>query len=180
MIYTKTGDKGETALVGGSRVLKCDQRVECYGTLDELVSYLALVRDCFKSERLTNEVIKIQRILFKAESILACESENVLNKMPKITEDDIVFLEKRIDVMNDGLPALKAFLIPGGSRTSSHIHVARCVCRRAERLCVRLNQDVPVDEKILRFLNRLSDYLFVLARYILKEKNRKETYWQAD
>ena len=82
--------------------------------------------------------------------------------------------------MNEGLPALKAFLIPGGSRTSSHIHVARCVCRRAERLCVRLNQDVSVDERILKFLNRLSDYLFVLARHILKEKNRKETYWQAD
>ena len=100
--------------------------------------------------------------------------------MPQVTDADVVFLERRIDAMNQELTPLKAFLIPGGSRTSSHIHVARCVCRRAERLCVRLNQDVPVDERILKFLNRLSDYLFVLARHILKEKNRKETYWQAD
>ena len=100
--------------------------------------------------------------------------------MPKVKEEDVKFLERRIDTMNDELPALKAFLIPGGSRTSSHIHVARTICRRAERLCVRLNEDNPVDDMVLQFLNRLSDYLFVLSRYILKHKGRKETYWCAE
>ena len=97
-----------------------------------------------------------------------------------VKEEDVKFLERRIDTMNDELPALKAFLIPGGSRTSSHIHVARTICRRAERLCVRLNEDNPVDDMVLQFLNRLSDYLFVLSRYILKHKGRKETYWTAE
>ncbi len=180
MIYTKTGDKGTTSLAGGQRVPKYDLRVECYGTIDELVSYLGLARDCFKSERLTNEVVRIQRILFNAESILSSESEDVANKMPQVKDEDIIFLERRIDAMNQELPPLKAFLIPGGSRTSSHIHVARCICRRAERLCVRLNDEQAVNSNILMFLNRLSDYLFVLARYILKEKKRKETYWQAE
>ena len=180
MIYTKTGDKGTTSLAGGTRVPKYDLRVECYGTIDELVSYLGLVRDCFKSERLTNEVVKIQRILFNAESILSSESEEIANKMPQVTDADVAFLERRIDAMNQELTPLKAFLIPGGSRTSSHIHVARCVCRRAERLCVRLNEEQAVNSNVLMYLNRLSDYLFVLARYILKEKKRKETYWQAE
>jgi cob(I)alamin adenosyltransferase len=180
MIYTKTGDKGTTSLAGGTRVPKYDLRVECYGTIDELVSYLGLVRDCFKSERLTNEMVKIQRILFNAESILSSESEEIANKMPQVTEADVAFLERRIDAMNQELTPLKAFLIPGGSRTSSHIHVARCVCRRAERLCARLNEEQAVNSNVLMYLNRLSDYLFVLARYILKEKKRKETYWQAE
>ena len=180
MIYTKTGDKGETSLSGGTRVKKYDLRVECYGTIDELVSYLGLVRDCFNSEHLTREVVKIQRILFNCESLISSESEEVKSRMPKVKEEDVKFLERRIDTMNDELPALKAFLIPGGSRTSSHIHVARTICRRAERLCVRLNENNPVDDIVLQFLNRLSDYLFVLSRYILKHKGRKETYWCAE
>ncbi len=177
MIYTKTGDRGTTSLAGGERVPKYDQRVECYGTIDELVSYLGLVRDCLKNERLTAEIVKVQNTLFTLESILACERKELAASLPKVTEDDVRWLERKIDAMNEELPPLKAFVIPGGSRTASHVHVARAVCRRAERLCVRLNETNPLDDTILQYLNRLSDYLFVFSRMILMKKGRKETYW---
>ncbi len=180
MIYTRKGDKGTTSLVGGERVPKYDLRVECYGTVDELVSYLGLVRDCLHDAVLIDELKKIQNTLFNVESILACETPEIAEKMPAVKTEDVQYLEKRIDAMNAQLLPLKAFLIPGGSRTSSHIHVARTICRRAERLCVRLSEEKPTDNTILQYINRLSDYLFVLSRLILKQKGRKESYWEGE
>ncbi len=178
MIYTRTGDNGTTSLIGGTRVPKYDLRVETYGTIDELVSYLGLVRDCLSSETLNSELVKIQSTLFNIESIIACEKEELKAKMPKVKEEDIAYLERKINVMTESLPQMKGFVLVGGSRTSSHVHVARTICRRCERLCVRLSEEIGVEETILKYLNRLSDYLFVLARYILKRKGREETYWK--
>lgn len=180
MIYTRKGDDGTTSLVGGERVPKYDLRVECYGTIDELVSYLGLVRAHLNSELLSNEIKKIQCTLFNAESILACETSELADKMPRVGKEAVRYLERKIDAMNAQLPPMKAFIIPGGSRTSSQIHVARAVCRRAERLCVRLNEEKPIDNTILQYINRLSDYLFVLARIDLKQKGRKESYWEGE
>ena len=180
MIYTRKGDNGTTSLVGGERVPKYDLRVECYGTVDELVSYLGLIRDYLHDTVLTDEIKKIQNTLFNVESILACETPEIAAKMPPVTEENVHYLEKRIDEINAQLPPLKAFIIPGGSRTSSHVHVARTICRRAERLCVRLNEEKPTDNTILQYINRLSDYLFVLSRLILKQKGRKESYWESE
>lgn len=167
-IYTKTGDLGKTSLIGGTKVAKCNIRIETYGTIDELNSYIGLVNDnC--SDNLSKNVLKeIQDRLFTIGSSLACDPDKEPKmKLPDLKESDVELLENEIDKMNNILPEMKSFILPGGHVAVSTIHVARCVCRRAERWCVNMHEHkLFVDPLIIKYLNRLSDYLFVLARYI--------------
>ncbi len=172
-IYTKTGDKGETSLLGGTRVSKAHAKLEAYGTVDELNSSLGIVAAGNTLHQ--QKVLHIQHLLFNIGSLLAVERE-VSFELPSITDDDITWLEKEMDAMNEHLPALKNFILPGGSTLSAHAHLSRCICRRAERRVVALN-----DEKynlVVQYLNRLSDYLFVLSRDILHQEGINEVIWQ--
>ena len=178
-IYTKTGDKGETSLIGGTRVPKFHIRIEAYGTVDELNSYIGLIRDQQIDQHTKEILLEIQDRLFTAESMLACECEPSAKHLPEINNDDISLLEKEIDAMNLLLPGLHSFILPGGNPISSHCHIARCICRRAERIIAHLAQDNPVNPVILQYLNRLSDFLFVLARKITMDNNSPETTWKA-
>lgn len=165
-IYTKRGDKGETSLLGGTRVPKYHIRVEAYGTIDELKSYMALLID-YANDKPLNAIIKsIQEKLFRSEALVACEDEKIRAKLPQLVDDDVSFLEKEIDVMNAEMPPLNNFIIPGGNVFSAHAHVARCICRRAERIVIRLSEEDVVEPLVIQYLNRLSDYLFVLARFL--------------
>lgn len=165
-IYTKTGDKGKTSLIGGTKVPKSHLRIEAYGTVDELNAYLGLCRDIMLDDNSRNTVQKIQEDLFIIGALLACDPDKKMKMtLPEIKEDHIHLLEKEIDRMDGVLPAMKYFILPGGHQIISHLHIARCICRRAERYCVRLEEESTVDLLILQYLNRLSDYLFVLARY---------------
>ena len=177
MIYTKTGDKGTTSLVGGSRVLKCSLRVDTYGDLDELVSYIGLCRE-YVEESLASDLAKIQNVLFNLESIIACEKEEYLLKMPQVKEEDIKFLENQIDEMSKVVPSLKQFILPGGDKAAAHLNVARTICRRCERKMVALSQECEVSPLCMQYINRLSDYLFMLSRYIMLQKGKQETFWQ--
>lgn len=177
MIYTKTGDKGKTSLVGGSRVLKCSLRVDTYGDLDELVSYIGLCRE-YVEENLASDLVKIQNVLFNLESIIACEKEEYLLKMPQVKEEDIKFLENQIDEMSKVVPPLKQFILPGGDEAAAHLNVARTICRRCERKMVALSQECKVNSFCMQYINRLSDYLFQLSRYIILQKGKQETFWQ--
>lgn len=178
-IYTKTGDAGETSLIGGSRVLKFHIRIEAYGTVDELNSYIGLIRDQQIDRHYKDILLEIQNKLFTAESILASEKKETTKNLPEINTEDISLLENEIDLMNKSLPELHSFILPGGHTTVSYCHIARCVCRRAERVVTSLSQNHPVDELVLKYLNRLSDYLFVLARKIAKDNNTPEIHWKA-
>ena len=166
-IYTKTGDGGTTSLIGGTRVSKAHLRIEAYGTVDELNSYIGLCKDLLQGMQTDSILQEIQDRLFTIGSALACDPEKETKmKIPDLKEDDITLLENEIDKMNDSLPAMKSFILPGGHPTVSHVHVARCICRRAERNCVRLQLEKnEVEPIITKYLNRLSDYLFILARY---------------
>lgn len=175
-IYTKTGDKGETGLFGGKRLPKSHIRIEAYGTVDELNAYLGLLRDSIGDSTLSLKLKTLQDRLFDLGSILACDPEKEMN-LPGLEEEDIRFLEEEIDKMNDKLPELKNFILPGGHTTVSFCHIARCVCRRAERIAVALHIEEKVDEINIRFLNRLSDYLFVLARKLAKDLDVEEVTW---
>lgn len=178
-IYTKVGDKGTTSLIGGTKVLKSDLRIEAYGTVDELNSYIGLCNDLLKDERSKKILKEIQDRLFTIGSSLACDPEKEPKmKIPDLKDEDVSILEKEIDTMNEVLPEMKSFILPGGHVTISHIHVARCICRRAERCCVRLNEESTGDLLILKYLNRLSDYLFVLARYVSYLLHVGETAWK--
>jgi len=178
-IYTKTGDKGQTSLIGGTRVPKYHPRIEAYGTIDELNSYLGLIRDHEISEDLKALLLEIQDRLFTIESQLAHDPETTLTRpLPEISEDDIIKLELAIDKMNEDLEPLTSFILPGGHIVVSHCHVARCICRRAERICIRLAELHPVNALNIKYLNRLSDYLFVLARKTGKDLNAPETLWK--
>jgi cob(I)alamin adenosyltransferase len=179
-IYTKTGDKGSTSLIGGTKVLKNDIRIETYGTVDELNSWIGLVNDQLADEELQSELKEIHDRLFTIGSSLATDAEKEPKmKLPDLHQSDIQFLEKRIDEMTAALPPMKSFILPGGHTTVSSIHIARCVCRRAERLTVNMQQhDLFVDEKIIQYLNRLSDYLFTLARYAAQKLGAKELPWK--
>lgn len=178
-IYTKTGDKGTTSLIGGTRVPKHHIRIEAYGTVDELNSWIGLVRDQKAGGDQLSILLEIQDRLFSIGSNLASDPEKGKIKLPKITEEDIVLLEKNIDKMNESLPEMRNFILPGGDQAQSFCHVARCVCRRAERNTIHLSEESFVDELVIKYLNRLSDYLFVLARNIGQERNAVETPWQA-
>ena len=179
-IYTKTGDKGETSLLGGTRVPKYHERIEAYGTLDELNSYIGLLRDQDIDIHYKEILLIIQDRLFTAESLLATDPVNEPDyPLPQMHDKDILLLENEIDKMNEFLNPLTSFILPGGHPAVSHAHIARCICRRAERLTIRLSDSSPVDMIIIRYLNRLSDFLFVLARMLAKDLNVKETLWKA-
>lgn len=177
-IYTKTGDEGTTALFGGKRVSKADLRIETYGTIDELNSFLGLVRDQEVNQKRKDELIEIQDRLFTIGSVLATEPGNTKVKTPHLKEDDITFLEKKIDAMDADLPPMRSFVLPGGHASVSFCHVTRTVCRRAERICISLHSHDPVNPLIIKYLNRLSDYLFVLSRKVAHELNVEETPWK--
>jgi cob(I)alamin adenosyltransferase len=176
-IYTKTGDKGQTSLIGGTRVPKHHLRIESYGTVDELNSYVGLIRDQQVSEHQQNLLKEIQDRLFTIGSALASDPEKSKMKIPDLHQEDIELLEKEIDTMTAELPELRHFILPGGSNAVSFCHLARCVCRRAERICVHLSEDSFVDEKVMVYLNRLSDYLFVLSRKLCFDNQIEENKW---
>lgn len=179
-IYTKTGDRGETSLLGGSRVPKYHDRIEAYGTLDELNSYIGLLRDQDIDMHHKEMLLIVQDRLFTIESLLAIDPVNEpLYALPQMRDEDILLLEMEIDKMNEMLPELTSFIIPGGHPAVSHAHIARCICRRAERLTIKLSASSPVDMIIIRYLNRLSDFLFILARMLAKDLNATETVWKA-
>jgi len=177
-IYTKTGDGGETSLIGGTRVPKHHLRIETYGTVDELNSYLGIVKDAIAHEEIEDTLYHIQERLFTIGSNLASDPEKSKVKVPDIKELDITMLETQIDEMNEVLPELKNFILPGGNIVASYCHVARCICRRAERLVVHLASESEVNTVIVKYLNRLSDYLFVLSRYIVFKQGGVETPWK--
>jgi len=176
-IYTKTGDKGLTSLIGGTRVPKHHLRIESYGTVDELNSYIGLIRDQGIAERHKEVLKEVQDRLFTIGSSLASDPDTSKMKIPDLHLADIELLEKQIDLMDGELPALRHFILPGGSNAVSFCHIARCVCRRAERLSVHLSEDSFVDDKVIVYLNRLSDYLFTLARKIGNEQQIPENQW---
>jgi cob(I)alamin adenosyltransferase len=176
-IYTKTGDKGETSLIGGTRVPKYHVRIEAYGTIDELNSWVGLIRDQQINETTVSSLMQIQDRLLTIGSLLAEDPEKSRMKLPQIQNDDVTFLEKEIDRMNESIPELKSFILPGGHTVVSYCHIARCVCRRGERLIVHLREENPVNEKIVIYVNRLSDYLFTLARFLAHKLHSVETPW---
>lgn len=179
-IYTKTGDKGATSLIGGVRVPKNHIRIESYGTVDELNSYLGMVNDMCANREIDEWLREIQDRLFTVGSVLATNPDKeVKMKLPDLHDADVAWLEMHIDKMNEALPEMRSFIIPGGNLAASTCHVARCVCRRAERLCVGMvNEGEMVPELILKYLNRLSDFLFVLARYIGHINGAPELPWR--
>ncbi|QHS57669.1 cob(I)yrinic acid a,c-diamide adenosyltransferase [Mucilaginibacter sp. 14171R-50] len=176
-IYTKTGDKGYTSLIGGTRVPKHHLRIESYGTVDELNSYIGLIRDQDISTHDKDLLKQIQDRLFTIGSSLAADPGKSKMVIPDLHPEDIELLEKEMDRMNETLPELRHFILPGGSNTVSYCHIARCVCRRAERLCVHLAGESTVDEKVNIYLNRLSDYLFTLARMVGYQHKIPENQW---
>lgn len=183
-IYTKTGDKGTTALFGGTRVPKHHIRIESYGTVDELNSHIGLIRDQDINTHYKELLIHVQDRLFTVGAILATDPDKSIFKngrerlnIPKISSENIELLEKEIDIMNEALPPMTHFVLPGGHQTVSFCHIARCVCRRAERLATALNDISPVDSNTLIYLNRLSDYLFVLARKLSFDLKANEIKW---
>lgn len=177
-IYTKTGDKGTTALFGGKRVSKADLRIDTYGTVDELNSWIGLLRDQDVNSKRRDFLIDIQDRLFTIGSILATEPGNTKVKIPALSLDDVHALEKSIDLMDSELPPMKSFILPGGNQAVSFCHITRTVCRRAERLVIALHGNEPVDAIVIQFLNRLSDYLFVLSRKMASELNVADTPWK--
>lgn len=176
-IYTKTGDKGLTSLIGGSRVPKYHIRIESYGTVDELNAYLGLIADQDISAHHQKNLKQIQDRLFTIGACLAADPDTAHKILPDLTTADMEMLEQEMDSMDKQLPQLKHFILPGGSNAISFCHVARCVCRRAERITVQLAQESSVDEKVIVYLNRLSDYLFMLARAIGHEQHIEEHKW---
>lgn len=177
-IYTKTGDQGTTSLFGGKRVSKAELRIDAYGTVDELNSWVGVLRDQPVNISRAKILIEIQDRLFTIGSVLATEPDNTKVKIPLLSEDDIVFLEKEIDAMDQVLPPMRFFVLPGGHTAVSFGHVTRTVCRRAERLVIELNQQEPVDVLVIKYLNRLSDYIFVLCRKMAQDLNIEETPWK--
>lgn len=176
-IYTKKGDTGSTALIGGTRVAKHSLRLESYGTIDELNSYLGLVRDTAAMEGLTAQIVEIQDRLFTIGSSLAADPEKSKMVLPDILDTDVTQLETWMDQFDEQLPPLTAFILPGGHVAVSHCHVARTICRRAERRITELQSVSFVEPLVLTYLNRLSDYLFVAARFVGKKASASETAW---
>jgi cob(I)alamin adenosyltransferase len=177
-IYTRKGDSGNTQLIGGTRVPKHHVRIEAYGTVDELNSWIGLVRDSLSNEQTKYLLKEIQDRLFTIGSLLASDPEASRMKLPDLSEHDVEILEKEIDKMVEVLPELKTFVLPGGNAVNSMCHIARCVCRRSERLVVQLSESEKVEALILKYLNRLSDYLFVLARKISFDAGNEELPWK--
>ena len=177
-IYTKKGDAGKTSLIGGTRVSKNNIRIEAYGTVDELNSWLGLLRDEANDTALKQILIDVQNNLFDMGSLLAADPEHNKMKLPQLSEEDVIVLEKEIDKMNETLPPIRNFVLPGGHVAVSHCHIARCVCRRAERRVTHLSDESPVEPLIVKYLNRLSDYLFVLSRKLAADHKAEEIPWK--
>ncbi len=178
-IYTKTGDEGQTSLLGGTRVSKAHLRIDAYGSVDELNAYLGLLKDQEVNQDRQDFLKEIQDRLFTIGSSLALDPAKTKIKIPDIRESDVELLEKEIDQMNEKLPEMRNFILPGGHTAISFGHVARCVCRRAERQVVALSEEAFVAEVVLMYLNRLSDYLFVLCRLMHQELEVEEIPWKA-
>lgn len=176
-IYTKTGDKGDTGLFGGKRVSKGELRIEAYGTVDELNAYTGMLRDQEVNSGRKDILIDIQDRLFTIGSILATEPGNQKVKIPALSDQDITRLENEIDSMDSELSPMKSFVLPGGHPSVSFGHITRTVCRRAERLVIRLHEQESVNELVIKYLNRLSDYFFVLCRKMTAELKAEETPW---
>lgn len=192
MIYTKTGDEGKTSLVDGTRVEKCDIRVESYGTVDELNSHVGLLAEMVvelkkksgdevtdECDRIYDKLKMVQNELFVVQTLLATEDPRTYEKMPQMKEESVGRLEEAIDQMTAMLPKSNAFVIAGGSMAGAECHVARTTCRRAERIIVRLAQDAWVSDIIRKYINRLSDYLFVLSRRLVILEGKDENFWHA-
>lgn len=177
-IYTKTGDKGETSLIGGTRVPKYHDRIEAYGTVDELIAYIGLIRDQNIHKDIQKVLIEVQDRLMTCASILATDCDNCEVKIPEMYNSDIEMLEQAIDSMNEEIPPLTSFILPGGHPVVSYCHIARNVCRRSERLAIKVQDQFKKSEKVIQYLNRLSDYLFVLSRKLSVDLNAKETAWK--
>jgi len=184
-IYTRTGDKGETSLIGGRRVPKYDLQIEAYGTVDELNSFIGLIRDESTDGQTRATLLEIQDRLFTMESLLAedkapdPEHVHKHKPLPHLQESDVDLLEHEIDRMNESLPALTSFILPGGHKQGSLCHVARTICRRAERIALLLALEVEFNPLVIKYINRLSDYLFVLARYLTLQNGGEEILWKA-
>jgi cob(I)alamin adenosyltransferase len=177
-IYTKTGDKGQTSLIGGTRVPKHHIRIETYGTVDELNSYIGLLRDQEMEQQIKTVLLEIQDRLFTIGSSLASDPDKSKMKIPDLKESDVAMLESEMDKMDETLPEMRSFVLPGGHTTVSYCHIARCVCRRAERLAIHLSEENFVAELVIKYLNRLSDYLFVLSRKLSQDLNADEIPWK--
>jgi cob(I)alamin adenosyltransferase len=179
-IYTKTGDKGTTSLIGGTKVPKSHLRIEAYGTTDELNSYIGLCRDLLSDKQSRKILLEVQDRIFTIGSSLACDPiKEPKMRIPDLKETDVILLENEMDSMNESVAAMKFFILPGGHSILSHLHIARCVCRRAERCCVRLElESLEVDPIIIKYLNRLSDYLFVLSRFTGSQLKVEEISWK--
>jgi len=178
-IYTKTGDQGKTSLLGGSRVAKYHLRIEAYGTVDELNTAVGMLRSMELSAGLAEVLIEIQNKLFTVGSQLASEPGEPKFKIPKLLEEDTVYLETRIDEMEEDLPVMRNFVLPGGHPSVAQAHVARCICRRAERIVLHLKDESDVPAEIPVYLNRLSDFFFVLSRKLTKDLGAKEIPWMS-
>lgn len=176
-VYTKKGDSGTTQLIGGTRIPKNSLRIEAYGTIDELNSYIGLIRDQSISNKYVDQLLEIQDRLFTLGSLLAKDPNKKGMKLPELKNSDIENLEKWIDEMDESLEPMKFFVLPGGHTTVSYTHIARCICRRAERIISELHQNETVDDIILSYVNRLSDYIFVLGRKLSADLKIKETPW---
>ena len=180
-IYTKTGDKGETALIGGTRVPKYHERIEAYGTLDELNSFIGNLRDQLTDINQREVLLRIQENIFTAESELATDPEKEINRsLPYLSEENVLELEHEIDAMNLHLPELSSFILPGGHPLVSLCHICRTICRRGERIIIKLSSEMAVDEILIKYVNRLSDYLFVLARELAFTNNIPDLPWKPD
>ena len=177
-IYTKKGDNGTTGLIGGTRVLKSSLRIEAYGTVDELNSYVGMIRDQKINSTIVDQLLEIQDRLFTIGATLAVDPSKSNMSIPDLYDTDIECLEKWMDEMDTTLPPMKHFVLPGGHQTVSFCHIARCVCRRAERIIVDLNQQEEVSTLVVAYMNRLSDYLFVLGRLLSQELQIEESPWK--
>ena len=185
-VYTRRGDSGETSLVGGQRVQKDDLRIECYGTVDELNAFLGMARQSAEEQaaqfpslaRLAAILRRVQHELFNLGSILATRPEDVHPRQPRVTAAEVTLLEAEMDEDLASLPELRSFVLPGGCRLNAELHVCRTVCRRAERICVALARVEPVESDTLKYLNRLSDALFVWSRWASRETHAPETLWE--
>lgn len=178
-IYTRGGDKGKTALIGGRRVHKFHSRIEAYGTVDELMAHTAMLRDLLEEEELRNDLLTILDIQMATASVLAADVDHGPVELPIVGKEQVIFLEKRIDEMDASLEPLKSFVLPGGHPAISQSHIARTVCRRTERIILKLGQEVNIQEDVLQFYNRLSDYFFVLSRKIAALKGVQQQAWKS-
>jgi len=178
-IYTKGGDKGETALIGGRRVPKYHPRIEAYGTVDELMAHTTMLRDLLDDEQIREELLTILDIQMATASVLAADFDDVPVEVPVVGEEQVKYIETRIDEMDASLEPLNSFVIPGGHQAVSQAHIARTVCRRTERTILRLGQDVNIQEDVIQFYNRLSDYFFVLSRKIASLYGVRQKPWNS-